>query len=109
MSLEALLRQRAQDIAESIERQIPTLRQHRDEHLAEVDAAQVKLDSAKASLKRAESFPTQCNGNYCCPRCWVERDVQTELRPLEDEKHVYECHRCYLRVEFPAKQHAKAS
>jgi len=111
MSLEALLQQRAREIAESIERQIPTFRQQRDEHLAEVDAAQTKLDSAKASLKRSASFPTHCDGDYCCPRCWVERDVQTKLRALTDENgnDVFECHRCYLRVAFPARPQAKAS
>ena len=111
MSLEALLRQRAREIADAIQRQIPTFEKHRDEHLAEVDEAQTKLDSARASLKRATSFPNQFEGDYCCPRCWVERDVRTKLRPLTDDdgNDVFECHRCYLRVAFPVRPQAKAS
>ena len=66
--------------------------------LAEASAREAKakeeLKLAQSAAGRVDSFqPQNAGGMYQCPRCWVEDETMSDLKPINSETNA-DCFRC---------------
>ena len=59
--------------------------------LAKKEAA---LGAARLAPKRLANFVVQLQGDYQCPRCWIEREARAPLHPVGGGTPTHDKFRC---------------
>jgi len=61
---------------------------------------EAQMRSADKAPERVLSFTPQIDGEYQCPRCWVEHELRSRLKPIPGDTApgVFRCQAC--RLEF---------
>jgi DNA-directed RNA polymerase subunit RPC12/RpoP len=75
---------------------------HQEYLEAQSRAEQIRTerDTASAAFERFASYHAQLDGDYCCPRCWIERNATAPLlpKPSSTREDVFECRDCGYRI-----------
>jgi hypothetical protein len=85
--------------AAEIERHAKQRSAYLKHELAEVESRkagiEAHLHSAMLLQERLARFQPEIDGKLQCPRCWVDREMQSSLtNALGTEKDTLRCHRC---------------
>ena len=90
--------QEAQSRLAQIEREIAEI----DERKAQLTA---QRDLIRSASERAFDFEPMLGSDFQCPRCWIESETRSFLRPVRSEKpreDIFRCNRCEFEYSFPA-------
>ena len=82
--------------------------QHRlerlQEELAEVETRkteiEAQLNAARLAPERVFNFQPQIARQYQCPRCWIEREVRSEINPIPSDTSddLFRCRICHFEI-----------
>ena len=74
-----------------------------ERRLTEINAL---LDEANLSAKRVYSFEPVTGGELQCPKCWIDKEVKSPMRPKAGESaddDVFTCRSCGNRLVISYK------
>lgn len=80
------------------------LRQEREKLQAQLSDIEAKLATAYHTNQRLTSFQPRIGSNYSCPRCWMDSEMSSPLRPLEggtQHEDFWKCGACGSEFSTP--------
>lgn len=62
--------------------------------------AQAELEIAQSASGRLDAFAPVLGGYEQCPLCWIERGIQSNLKPIDSETSVdwFRCETCHREM-----------
>jgi len=59
---------------------------------------QTSLAAANLSRRRVAKFQTEVNGNFQCPRCWINQAMRSSLDPVAGSSVIFRCNECDFEI-----------
>jgi hypothetical protein len=104
MSIENELRQQAFDIAQLRLADLLTQRRRAEQLTTELAEAEARVENLKRIADRSKSFQPKIGSDYACPRCWVENEIRSSLKPSgsESDEDWWRCTTCKSEFVTPS-------
>lgn len=101
MSIENELKQQAFDIAQQRLSDLPTQQRRVEQLKTELSEAEARVESLKRVSERLKTFQPKIGSDYACPRCWIENEIASPLKPIDSDNKREDWWRCTTcRNEF---------
>jgi DNA-directed RNA polymerase subunit RPC12/RpoP len=100
MSIENAIMQAGLELANDIQRRIAGLEKKKAELENELSINQAALDAAKFCHDHFADFQVKFGPNYQCPRCWINNESRSALRPIpsDTDTDILRCSNCQFEV-----------
>jgi hypothetical protein len=101
MTAEEHVTQLAEQLAAQSQSRARHLRAELLEAERKVSEIKAKLDAANLALKHLPSFQPMINGQFQCPRCWLDHELRSSLenKPGRHRVDPYDCSTCHFGME----------
>ena len=104
MSIEQELRRFAREIAARAEQQVAHLENEVLELQQRLAEKKAECDAARGAPKRLSNYDVSLGADYQCPRCWIEHERRSPLRPVPSDVGDIDIFRCRIcREEFEVR------
>jgi hypothetical protein len=96
MTTERELRQAAREIAAQAQAAVTRLEQETLDLKTRLAEKEAERDAARLAPKRLANYPVRLGTDYQCPRCWIEHEKRSPLRPIPsgDKNDILRCGIC---------------
>ena len=104
MSPEEALKRKAREIATEAQRRVSYLEQEALELKGRLAQKEAERDAARSAPKRLSNYDVSLGADYQCPRCWIEHERRSPLRPVPSDVgdiDIFRCRTC--REEFEVR------
>ena len=94
----------AREIAEMIQQRITNLEREGQEIETRLRQINAQQQVARGLSERLLNFQPMRGSDYQCPRCWVEYEKRSAMRPVTSntDDDFFECPVCGFEVEVPS-------
>jgi transcription elongation factor Elf1 len=96
MSIEGMILKDAKEIAARQHQRASDFHEQYLKVQAQADDLRAKRDAARAAPERLANFVVKLRGDYQCPACGIERNMQSALipKPSTTPDDYFECVKC---------------
>src|ERR1700675_4038863 len=103
MSIETILIAEAKYAADGLKGAVAALQTELREIERRKGEIEAKLHAADFAHKRSLNFRPRIGSDFQCPRCWVQNETRTALRPDDSNTRddIFRCHICGADYVIP--------
>ncbi|MCW6511400.1 hypothetical protein [Lichenifustis flavocetrariae] len=97
MSIESAVANTADYVASQSDQKAARLHDQYQKVKLEAEKLLAERNLARRALQRRADFVVKVGADYQCPRCWIEREKRSPLRPLEGD--IMACRECGIDIQ----------
>ncbi|MCF8469332.1 MAG: hypothetical protein K9G30_00960 [Parvibaculum sp.] len=100
MSIESAIMQAGLEVANDIQRRIAGFEKKKAQLENELSINQAALNAAQLCHDHFADFQVKVGADYQCPRCWINNESRSTLRPVpsDTDTDILHCPNCQLDV-----------
>jgi hypothetical protein len=105
MSIEGILAEEASYQARRFQSQVAALESELREIEQRKREVEAKCKALRSMPERLFNYRARIDGNFQCPRCWIEHEKRSTLVPVGSNTRddILRCHTCGLDVTIPGR------
>src|ERR1700722_19542357 len=84
----------AEKIADAFQQQVEALEREISDLKAQLASTEITRNSRRLAPKRLANYQVLIGGHYQCPRCWIEYEAKSSLRPYRGTPDTDDFFRC---------------
>ena len=102
MSITDDLKKVAEEIALKARSRVADLEAQELHLMSQIHEVQAVSQKLRGAVQRLAKFQVQTGGQYQCPRCWIDDEVCSNLRPIpsDTKADLFRCGVCHLELSI---------